>query len=150
MLVQILGYTPNNLSLSPSTSSICFSLWFQLNQGVKKKLAAMGRSGTGIREGGDPPAPGAPPPSSQSTLAASASTTLASPAPLTSSPPPPHTSAPLPHLCPFPHHYPSTTITPSSRLWSPTITPHQPQHFLEKLLCPPGILDKIFICPACF
>ena len=84
------------------------------NQGVKKKLAAMGRSGTGIREGGDPPAPGAPPPSSQSTLAAgpSASTTLASPAPLTSSPPPPHASAPLPSAPPPPS---SSSVNSSQR-----------------------------------
>ena len=83
------------------------------NQGVKKKLAAMGRSGTGIREGGDP-SPGAPPPSSQSTLAAgpSASTTLASPAPLTSSPPPPHASAPLPSAPPPPS---SSSVNSSQR-----------------------------------
>ena len=41
MLVQILGYTPNNLSLSPSTSSICFSLWFQLS-GCEEKVGRHG------------------------------------------------------------------------------------------------------------
>ena len=108
--------------LSPPASSI-------FSQGVKKKLAAMGRSGTGGREGGGEPAPApaaitSPPPQPTSTTP-SASTTLASPAPLTSSPPLQHASVPLPSAPPPPSSG-SVNSSQRSRPLPKTVITRQP------------------------
>jgi len=89
------------------------------DQGVKKKLAAMARSG----RGGEP-APAAASPQSTLTPGPSASTTLASPAPLPSSPPL-HASVPLPSAPPPP----STSSVNSSQRSRPlpkTVITRQP------------------------